>query len=1018
MASVFNKEVLRSITGSPGRFLAIFAIVALGVGFYAGLRMTAPDMRLAADAFYDAGNLLDLRVVSTMGMADGDIEAIGEVEGVDDVMGAYETDVIADIGGEPYTVRVHSLPLDIKSSDAAGENAAALSDVHLNDLTLAEGRLPSNEGECVMSADRIMSSQLAVGDTIQVTEMDDSEPLRLCEYEVVGLAHAPYYASSTTMGSSSFGSGKVEQFMYVPASDFAEDYPVTEAFLTVAGARDLVSGSFDYQSLVDDVKRNVEGISSDREQARLDELKRDAQQELDSKRHDFEVERDDAYAKLDEAALELESAKKRIDSSEARLAKGERQYQSGVRELASKRREADAQLAQAQAQLDARAAELEASGASLAQIEVLLAAGREQLEASRAEVQAQLAQGQAELDAAKREIDAGWRELEQGRADYAAGLSEYENSKAEAEAELADAEQQLADAQSEIDSLEAPDWLVMDRTKNFGAESFDSDAGRVDSIARLFPFVFFLVAALVALTSMTRMVDEERMKIGTLKALGYSRGRITSKYIVYAGAASVGGSVVGIALLSFTLPAIIMTAYSIVYIVPIDNLQIDWPIAVFATLLGVGITLAATAFASVSTLREAPATLMLPKAPKAGKRILLERVRPLWSHLSFLWKVTCRNIFRYKKRLFMTVAGIAGCTALLLTGFGLQDSINDIIDKHYGELIEYNAVVAMDSDATHEDRQALQDVLSDESVASKSAMAYAEPMVAVGEAEDLSVEMIVPEDPEAFAGLWHFRDRVTHDPVSMGDDGAVITEKLATRLGIGVGDTVPLAEQDQMGNAAGDVREVPVVGVAENYIGHSAFMSPAAYEDAFGVVPNPNEAFVETPVAEQDRAAFTETVQEAGGVKTVSFNDETIDSYRTALKSVNMVVVVLIVAAALLAFIVLYNLTNINIAERMREIATLKVLGFTRREVDLYIFREILILSVLGALLGLVLGVFLENFVVTTAEVDMVMFGREIHWPSFVVAFLMTIGFAVIVAVTMRGKLNRIDMVESLKSNE
>ncbi len=1090
MASMFNKEVLRSVTGSPGRFLAIFAIVALGVGFYAGLRMTAPDMRLAADAFYDASKLMDLRVASTMGMAEGDVDAIRAVEGVEEVMGAYEADVMADIGGEPYTVRVHSLPLEVKTSVSMDEAMAMWDEVRLNDLVLAEGRLPSDEGECVMSADRIMSSPLAVGDIVRISEMGASEPLRMTEYKVVGLVHAPYYASSATMGASSLGSGSVEQFMYVPRTDFADDYPMTEAFVTVSGARDTVAGGFGYQSLVDDVKEELAGIAGEREQARLDELKRDAQEELDSKRREFEAERDDAYARLDEAAAELDSAKERLDSSESQLAEGERRHQSGVRELAAKRQESDAQLSQAQSEIDARAAELESARAALAEkeaeleagwrqaaalgvtpqnvaqeIEQLkaqlallpegdprrdqlaqqaamledlasgqqaadaakaqldegaarLAAGRGQLESSRIDAQAQLAQGQAFLDAARREIDDGRRRLEEGRAAYGSGLAEYGDSKAQAESELADAERRLSDAQDAIDALEAPKWLVMDRTKNHGAEGFDSDAGRVDSIAQLFPFVFFLVAALVALTSMTRMVDEERMKTGTLKALGYSRARIASKYLLYAGAASVGGSLVGIALLAFTLPAIIMAAYSIVYIVPIANLQIDWPIAATATLLGVGVTLTATAFASVATLRESPAALMLPKAPRAGKRILLERMRPLWSRLSFLWKVTCRNIFRYKKRLFMTVAGIAGCTALLLTGFGLQDSINDIIDKHYGELIEYNAVVSMEPDATAEDRQALEGALAGGASASKVAMAYDEPMAAVGEGGELSVQLIVPEDLQAFEGLWHLRDRLTHEAVPLGDEGAVVTEKVATRFGLAVGDMLSLAEQDEMGNAAGDVREVPVVGIAENYIGHSVFMSPPACEDAFGSVHEPNEAYLKAPMSEQDRATFAQQMQGMDAVKTVSFNDETIDAYKTALKSVNMVVVVLIVAAALLAFIVLYNLTSINVAERMREIATLKVLGFTRREVDLYIFREMLILAALGAAIGLVLGIFLENFVVTTAEVDAVMFGRDIHGPSFVLAFAMTMAFAAAVAVAMRGKLDGIDMVESLKSNE
>lgn len=366
----------------------------------------------------------------------------------------------------------------------------------------------------------------------------------------------------------------------------------------------------------------------------------------------------------------------------------------------------------------------------------------------------------------------------------------------------------------------------------------------------------------------------------------------------------------------------------------------------------------------------------------------------------------------------MTIVGIAGCTALLLTGFGLHDSINDIIDKHYGEIVEYNMVITKEDDIADEDADALDSILAEQGQVEASADAFEDTMVVIGSASDMSVEMIVPRSFETFSQIWNFRNRVSQQQVTLDDTGVIITEKIAIKFGLDAGDTITLASQDDMGNATNERYELPVTGIIENYIDHDVFMSTDLYEKTFHKKPVFNNQFVNTAIIGEGRDHLAADIRGIDGIKTVTFNDETIDIYKSALKSVNMVVIVLIVAAALLAFIVLYNLTNINITERMREIATLKVLGFTTKEVYQYIFREILILSVMGAALGLGLGIVLENFVVTTAEVDMVMFGRDIHWPSFVFAFLLTMLFTVIVTLSMRGKLKHIDMVESLKSNE
>lgn len=1086
----FSKDVVRSIRHSLGRFVALAAIVALGTGFYAGLRMAPPDMNLAADAYYDGTALMDVRVVSTLGLTEEDIEALRAVDGVEAVMGAYSADVLATMNDEQYVMRVHSLSPSAAASVQEGSAVASDDSDYLNRLELAEGRWPAAPGECVIFNDKVMSGPSELGDVIVVDASvgEGAGTLARTEFTVVGRAHSPLYVSSTAMGTSTIGSGAVEQFMYVMPEDFDPDLPFVEAYLTVAGAADLPANSIAYDDRVSAVVGAVEAIAPEREQARVAGLQAEAQADLDEARAEFEEEKaraqtelGDARAELDAAKAELDDGQRQLDSaasalaaSEKKISDGEKRYAQGTEALAKRRADAEAQFAEAQAAVEANEANLAEANAALptleasvAQVEAALAAPelpdeqRAQLEAQKAELEKsiadiaaaaaaldeakaqlaaqrtaadeQMAAAQKQLDQGKLDVEEGTARLQEGRAEYEQakadleagratyeqGVADYDVAAAEANEKLDEAERELADAQQKIDDIEPPDWLVMDRSKNFGLVSFENDAARVDAIASFFPLIFFLVAALVALTTMTRMVEEERMLIGTFKALGYSRGRITSKYLIYAALAAGLGSIVGIGALSQLLPWVVMEAYSIVYYVPSGPLIVDWPIALAAAGIGVGITLAATWAAAAATLRETPAALMQPPAPKAGKRILLERVGPLWRRLSFSWKVTFRNIFRYKRRLVMTCVGIAGCTALLLTGLGLQNSINDIIDVQYGEIVDHNVVITEKEDASDADREAARVLLDDEGRLPVAVRATEASLIAVGaNGTEAMTTIVAPDDPLAFQGLWHFRAREGHETRDLTDDGAVITEKLATKLGVAAGDEITFAEQDDLGNATAVTYTVPVAAVVENYIGDYAFVTPAVFERTFGEEPANLTVYARATNDAAERAALSEALRATGAVDTVAFNDEVIDSYRQMLKSVNMIVVVLVVAAAALAFIVLYNLTNINITERAREIATLKVLGFTPREVNAYIFREIVLLTILGALVGLGLGVVLEGFVVVTAEVDQVMFGRTIHAVSFAVAFALTMVFTAVVMVAMRPKLAKIDMVESLKSNE
>lgn len=1138
VASAFNKEIRRSIRQTLGRFVAIAVIAALGAGFYAGLRMSAPDMKIAADQNYDGTNLMDIRVMSTLGLSDAEIDALRSVEGVEAVMPAYEIDAVSEIDGSQYVLRIHSLDVDAAKASDVSDGMTAVSDDadYLNRLVLTEGEWPDEPGECLLGEDVVMDTDVSVGDSVVLTEgaSELSDTLTTTEFIVTGFARCSYYASPTNLGTTSLGSGVVDQFAYVPTETFSDDIPYTEAFLTVAGARDEAASSAAYDQVVARVAERLKAMEGAFNAARLDDVKGAAQRALDDERANYEKQKADAQKQLDDAQRQLDDAKAQLDDafatmtqSEREIADGQAEYDEGAFELASQRESAEAQLADAQAQLDDGRARYEEAMAlradlqeqldaaqdgraqaqealdSRTQLEEGIAAldahiaaldpsspsygedlatlqrqktaleaqlleipAREQLEsvieaankgiqsiepaiaqidketaglspqyfddaqtlldAQRAEAEEQLAAAQAQLDDAASRLNSGRSQLAEGRAayedgiaEYEKGLAEYERNYDEAQRQFAEAEEQLVDAQRQIDDIEDPQFYVLDRSKLIGAESFDSDANRIDQITQVFPFIFFLVAALVSLTTMTRMVEEERVLIGTHKALGYGKMRITSKYLIYAFAASGLGALAGIAVLTQFLPYFIMNAYSIVYAVPQRPTPIDPGLAALSAGLSIGITLAATWAAAASTLRESPAALMQPRAPKAGKRILLERVPFVWRRFSFSWKVTARNIFRYKQRFFMAVVGIAGCTALLLTGLGLQNAINDIIDKQFYQIYRYSMIVRVDAEVEAA-RAAVESVLEGDAAAVESyEWLHTANVLAVEEgAKDQRLELVVPEDPAEAADYVHMRERVGHASLQLSDDGVIVSEKLARELGLGVGDKIDVYQEDDIGNATGDAVSLPIAGVMENYVSQYLFISPSLYEEAFGSSPAWDTVYAKTTDDEGVRAQLSADLLETPGVKTVGYNDEQIDSYRTMLTSVDSVVVVLIVAAAALAFVVLYNLTNINIAERAREIATLKVLGFTRKEVNAYIFRETMILSVIGAACGLVLGIFLEAFVVQTAEVDQVMFGREIHVLSFVIAYVLTLVFTVLVMLAMRRKLRAIDMVESLKSNE
>ena len=1145
--SVFSRGIARDVSTSLGRFLAILGICALGCGFFAGLRMAGPDMRASADAYYDETRLWDLRVVSTQGLGEKDLERLSAVEGVSAVAGSTSVDVMARVGSEQVAARVATLPPEYVGAET---NDAGADEPEVNQLVLRSGAWPTEAGECVASADN-PALPVEPGDVIEVLyEAGDGDVLAATELTVTGTVSSSVYPYTVSFGSTTLGSGMIDQYLYVPADTFVEGTPYTEAYLRVEGADAYQSGGERYQEVVGAVDEAIESSSDGLAAARTEDLRAEGQAKVDEaaaeladERAAAESELSDAREELDASAAQIADGVSRLDAGEAELSDARSElesrreraaselsaaqatldeaqeqidgqaaaldaqagqaeaarsaYESGLPALLAELSEQDvaatdlvsarsgvegasAQVAQArgslapaleqlgaledagaltpeqQTQLDAArsqdaqlAAQAEALDAALAQIGRLEQAraavdaydsgraqvaaaqaevdsGREGLLASQRDVEAQLASAQAQVDSLAAQLEQSRAEIAAAQAAYDEGEAAWRASRSEADERLAEAQGELDDAQAEVDALEPGQLYVLDRTQSEGIATYQADSERMDTIATVFPFMFFLVAALVSLTTMTRMVEDERVQIGTYKALGYGTARIAGKYLAYAGAAAITGAALGVALLSQVLPYIVSSAYGIIYAVPqlAFPLPVDPMVALTSGGLGVAVTLLATWAAVVSALRETPAALMQPRAPRAGRRILLERVRPLWHRLSFSWKVTCRNLFRYKKRLLMTVVGISGCAALLLVGLGLHDAIWDIIDNQFGLIVHYDTTVSLDDEATAGDAETVEDLLSTTDGAEVLARAQLVNAQAGSTSSDgtLAVQVVIPQDPDAFASAVSTRERVSQKPLSLAGGGLVLGEKTASKLGVAPGDTVTLYGQDAVGTATGEGCELTVAGVTENYVGSVAYLSPEAWDAllAGGVVDVDTPAFstvyATTSSDDAARSALTDALQGVGHVSTVSFMDETVAMYREMLSAVDLIVVVLIVSAAALAFIVLYNLTNINIGERVREIATLKVLGFKRAEVGSYIFREIALLALLGDALGMVLGTWLEGFVIVTAEVDVVMFGRVIHPASYAGAFALTLVFSALVMLAMRRRLDGIDMVESLKS--
>lgn len=1139
MTKSLLKNTFREIKNSKARFISIMAIIALGVGFFAGIKATVPSMYNLAESYYNEQNLMDYRLVSTVGFDEDDIKAVEKTEGVSFVMPSYFSDaqLSAESGGN--VVRLIAVPKKYNGN------------AELNSLVLKEGRMPKKPNEILVEHDSMSGTRYKIGDKITLSkkagDSDLTEQLNCLEYTVVGLVNSPLYISYER-GTTNIGNGKISEYMYIGQDCFkAERY--TELYVKADFSEKYSAFSNDYEensetfakTLEKTAKAQCEVFNKDVIEKSKDELEdakseyndekskaekqlNDAKNKIDESKKEFDEkisaaqdELDNAKAQIESGRNELENSKNeyysKIASAEDEISKQETQLNNAETEYNKSKSDFDSQITSAQNEIDNGKAEYETAynefkntqepqllagieqaqsavdslkaaiavetnpdvqsilnaqleqaqqtldnlslqysqalsqfeetestlNSAQAELDLKKSEGQQQLDLALAQIEngkAALKNGKSELETQKRDgynklaeaenslnsaqsqYDNGLKELETQKTDGQQKLDdaqkEYDKEKSKADKKFAEAEEEINNAQEKLDKISSPEWYVFTRDDNPGYSSFSQNADRLDAVASVFPVFFLLVAVLVCVTTMTRLIEEKRTEIATFKALGYSNISIVAKFVIYALIAAIIGSVIGTIIGVCTLPFIIFNAYKIMYYIGDISLVLNVASIVLGITAAVLCTTVISVVVCMRSLSHKPAEAMRPKAPKPGKRILLEYITPLWNRFSFTAKLTARNLFRYKSRLCMTVIGVAGCTALIVAAFGLLNSFDPLTKDQFETIYKYDAVIVPKESGTQEELDYLvSEVENKENVSNFMLTSQEDATVEFnGKIKNESTYLTVVQSPDELGSIISLHTRTGNEELALTDNGVLINEKLSEEFGIKTGDTIKVS--GEFGE-----NEATVCGIFEQYLQNYIYMTPTLYNTLYG--KNPSYNILDVKLKDNSQTAqesFSSEILKDDRVAAVSFIASSLEEFKNMLNSLNLVVLVMIICAAALAFVVLYNLTNINIAERVREIATFKVLGFNNKETSSFIYKENIVLTLLGIIFGLVLGIFLTSFIVHTVEIDNIMFGRVIYPTTYIFAAGFTMLFSLIVNAVMSFKIKDVNMVESLKSVE
>ena len=961
MKKALLRDSIKEIKNTYKRFISILVMAFLGVGFFAGLRAASPDMLDTIDKFYRDSQVFDIKILSTLGLTESDIEALKNIDGVENVAGSYEVDGKIELDKKEIITKLITV----------GD---------INKPILLDGNLPQNADECAVEESFLEANNKKIGDIIQVDvektkndNGDEIEYLKNNQLKIVGTIQSPLYVSRDR-GTSKLGNGKINYYMYISKDNINANEIYTSIYVTVKNTEQTASTK--YEDYIEQIKNNIEEIKSEREQARRNQLVELANGKVADAENELNTQKQEAEIKINDAEKELQEARKKIED--------------GEKEIAINKKNADTQFANAQKEIDYARAQLQETNSILDQKE-------QELNLTKSKTYAQITEAQNKVNESKKELEDGEQELAKNKEEF--------NTK------IADAEAKLQEAKDKINDIENPKWYILDRNSNEGYVGIIQATKSMENISKVFPIVFFAVAALISLTSMTRMVEEQRTQIGTLKALGYNQFQIMGKYILYASLASIIGGILGMCVGFETLPRIIWKLYMMMYqMTPNILISFNWKYGLLGLILICICIIGATIYSAIRELKETPSALMRPKAPKAGNRVMLERIPFIWKHLNFSHKVTVRNIFRYKKRFLMTIIGIFGCTSLIVTGFGIKDSIKTIVPSQFEKVFSYNMQVSVKDDISEETEQKLVDELRENSQVQKAIETDMTSVTAVNGDNEEDVQVIIPKDN--FDGVVNLYDVKSKKTVELQENEICLTDKCAQLLGVKAGDTIKLKDDNKEIDAK-------ISNIVENYVSHYIYMSKVTYENLFGEKYNTNVIFLKNvDLTEAEEDELITNLMSKEGVSSATRITSMMGMIDDTLKSLNYIVIILIVSAGLLAFVVLYNLANVNISERIRELATIKVLGFYDKEVYDYVTRETIILTIIGIVLGLFGGYFLNYYLIGTCEINTLRFCKIVEPISYVYAVIITVVFTMIVNIVTYFALKKIDMIESLKSVE
>lgn len=1138
MKRALLKDSLKQIVKTNKRFISILLMAFMGVGFFAGVRATSPDMKQTLDKYLDNKNMYDINLVSTLGLTEDDINEISQIDGTEKVVGIYSEDVFVKFEDEETVVKCISYEDEI------------------NNLQILEGNLPQNIDECVVEYNMNIGKGVKIGDYIEIRENleDDEEPSFInTKLKVVGIVRSPIYMSRDR-GTTTLGSGKVSYFIYGNKNNINSDI-YTEIDIAVSGSKEINTLTEDYEKLVETVEDKLNEIKPKREKFRSDEIILEANTKLEDSQKEFDEEKANAEKKIADAEKEIADGKKEIKKNEQKIKDAEKELQDGRNTAITEFANAEAQISASETKLaEARTAatdgkayleakkneaqqgiaqinagietinttqsDLEQNKALAesvllninkidstlnqlnemlkqdeealknattdeekanliqmieyikSQIESLnaqkqellsygidqeklnkintgilecqtkkaelekqiqlinseiakgeneiavaqnqIASGYEQLESSKAELAKKRNETNQKFIDAEKEIADGKKKIEEGKKELADGEKELIEKKEEFNTKIADAERKLIDAREKVNDIENAKWYIWNRYDNAGFNSYSQDCDNIEKLGNVFPIVFFIIATLISLTTMTRMVEEERVQIGTLKALGYNKFQIMSKYIIYSLVASIIGGFLGAIFGLKFFPYVIITMYQMMY----DITDIVIEINKYYMFLGIGLITAcivgATIYTANKELQSTPAEMMRPKSPKPGKRVLLEKIPFIWSKLSFTQKVTVRNMFRYKKKFLMTVVGICGCTALIVAGFGLKDSISGIMDFQYVDIYDYDMMIGLKSTLTNEEKETLIKDLENKDKIEKCIVTYIFAENVKHDNYKQESQIMVIKDTQTIDEIIKLKSLKTEEKLELNENEVIITDKLSQLLNVKVGDEIKIENQDE------EEVSVKISGITEHYISHYVYMTDNLYKKLYGEDVKTNVLFTKYVefLDEESEKALSKELLLNSKIASITLTSYLITTMDETLSAMNFVVYVLIISAGLLAFIVLYNLSNINISERIRELATIKVLGFYDKEVYDYVTREIVLLTIIGIIFGLVFGYILNSFILGTCEIGILRFKKTVLPQSYIIASVITIIFTTIINFITYFTLKKVDMIESLKSVE